>query len=367
VSAAGAGLTRVTPKELEAWTPRSASHARILALVVRRGAHRQIEVMDTVTGQLTPVTRDPVDHWNPSLSSDGRFVTWHQAPTGSPRKSLEPAASPPGTHLAMLRVEGAFPAFSPDGKRLALTSGDFGGLDLLEVEGGNRRRIYSDPPRKVFAVAWSRGSDRLAFSSGPTFQGPGAPVDLVLLEADGSGFRKLTSESGNNAFPSFSPDGERLVFRSGREGAMNLFTIKADGSDLRRLTTGRWTDTMPDWSPAGDQIAFASNREGEFEIWLVKPDGANLRKLVGGGGRNNHPHFSPDGKWIVFASQRAGYTAEEISLPHQPQPYGDLFAIRLDGEGLVRLTHSPFEEGTPAWGPAAAKRGSGAPAGKSGD
>ena len=63
-------------------------------------------------------------------------------------------------------------------------------------------------------------------------------------------------------------------------------------------------------------------------------------------------HFSPDGKWVVLTSQRAGYSAEEISLPFQFQPYGDLFAVRLDGTGLLRLTHNGFEEGTPAWGPA---------------
>jgi hypothetical protein len=51
-------------------------------------------------------------------------------------------------------------------------------------------------------------------------------------------------------------------------------------------------------------------------------------------------------------SQRAGYSAEEVSLPFQPQPYGDLFAVRLDGTGLLRLTHNGFEEGTPAWGQA---------------
>jgi hypothetical protein len=55
--------------------------------------------------------------------------------------------------------------------------------------------------------------------------------------------------------------------------------------------------------------------------------------------------------WVVFTSQRAGYSAEEITLAPQPQPYGDLFAIRLDGSGIVRLIHNAFEEGTPAWGP----------------
>jgi Tol biopolymer transport system component len=103
--------------------------------------------------------------------------------------------------------------------------------------------------------------------------------------------------------------------------------------------------------PTGEWIALASDRDGDFEIWLVHPDGTGLRKLVRGGGRNNHPHFSPDGQWLVFTSKRAGFSAEEISLPRQPQPYGDLFVVQRDGTGLTRLTHNGFEDGTPAWGP----------------
>src|SRR5262249_3404483 len=146
-------------------------------------------------------------------------------------------------------------------------------------------------------------------------------------------------------------DGKRLVFRSGRGGSKNLYIADRDGGNLRRLTEGKWTDTMADWSPTGEWIVFASNRDSNFEVWLIRPDGGGLRKLVGGGGRNNPPPCPPDGKWGVFPSQRAGYSAEEISLPRQPQPYGDLFAVRIDGSGLLRLTHNGFEEGTPAWSP----------------
>ena len=128
--------------------------------------------------------------------------------------------------------------------------------------------------------------------------------------------------------------------------------MNGDGMGVRRLTRGAWTDTMADWSPAGDWIAFASDRDGEFAIWMIQPDGAGLHRVIGGGGRHNHPHFSRDGRWLVFTCQRAGYSAEEVALPHQPQPYGDLFAIGTDGTGLVRLTHNGYEEGTPAWGPA---------------
>ncbi len=297
------------------------------------------------------ITDGATDHWNPAVAPDGRSVLYHQAAPDSASPNVEPWGTPPGTRLRMLRMAGAFPAFSPDGRRIALTGGGFGSLDVMASDGTGRRTIYPGESRGMFSVSWAHEGDRIAFSRGPVFQGPGGKVDIVSVRPDGSEARTLTGEPGNDGFPSFAPDGRRLVFRSGRGGSKNLYIMDADGADVRRLTEGRWTDTMCDWSPAGDMIAFASDRDGDFEVWLIRPDGTGLRKLVGGGGRNNHPHFSPDGRWVVFTSQRAGYSAEEISLPSQPQPYGDLFAVRIDGTGLMRLTHNGFEEGTPAWGP----------------
>jgi len=64
----------------------------------------------------------------------------------------------------------------------------------------------------------------------------------------------------------------------------------------------------------------------------------------------NHPCFSPDSKSLVFTSDYAGLSAEPISVPHQFQPYGDIFICRIDGTGLTRLTHSSNENGTPGWG-----------------
>jgi putative membrane-bound dehydrogenase-like protein len=345
----GSGLQRITPKEIEASMPRGSSHAQFLAMVVKRGEHRQIEVMDLDTRKLTPITSDATDHWNPSMSSDGRHVTWHQA---SPveASNVETWTTPDSTKLRMLRVAGAFPAFAPDGKRLALTGGRFASVDVMNLDGSGRKTVFGGKGTNVFSLSWSHGDERIAFTLGTPFAGANGDVEILAVKPDGSDRVQLTKDNGNDGFPSYSPDGSRLVFRSGRDGSKNLYTMKVDGTDIRRLTEGKWTDTMCDWSPLGDWIAFASDRGGNFEIWLVQPDGGGLRKLVGGGGRNNHPHLSPDGRWIVFASQRAGYTAEEVSLPHQPQPYGDLFAIRIDGRDLVRLTHTPFEEGTPAWG-----------------
>jgi Tol biopolymer transport system component len=347
----GSGLEQITATDTEAFTPRVSADGKWLVAAVLRGGHRQIELIDLATRKRTALTDEATDHWNPSISSDGQHVVYHKRTPGLTIPNVELWGAPPGTGLKMLRLAGAFPAFAPDGKRLALTGGSFAALDVMNLDGTGRKRIYRGKRRGLFSTSWAHHGDRIAFAVGGVFQGPEGEVDLLTIRPDGSDVKKLAG-SGNNGFPAFSPDGKRLVFRSGRDRtAKNLYLINTDGSGLRRLTNGKWTDTMCDWSPDGKWITFASDRDGNFAVYLIQPDGTGLRKVVGGGGRNNHPHFSPDGKWIVFTSQRAGYSAEEISLPRQPQPYGDLFAVRLDGSGLLRLTHNGFEEGTPAWGP----------------
>jgi Tol biopolymer transport system component len=350
----GSHLERMTPPDVEAFTPRASADGKWLAAAVRRGAHRQIELMDLNTRQLTAVTKEATDHWNPSVSANGTRVVYHRTTPGLAVPHVELWGSPPGTNLKLLRLAGSFPAFAPDGKRLALVANGFARLDVMNLDGSGRRTLYTGTNRGVFSTSWAHHGDQIAFAVGGVFQGAKAGVDLMAVRPDGTDMHPLTGEAGNNGFPAFSPDGKQLVFRSGREGSKNLYVMNRDGTGLRRLTEGKWTDTMCDWSPAGDWIVFASDRGGGFEVWLIKPDGTGLRKLVAGGGRNNHPHFSPDGRWVVFTSMRAGYSAEEISLPSQPQPYGDLFAVRVDGTGLLRLTHNGFEEGTPAWGPAVA-------------
>ncbi len=346
----GSSLTRITPPDLEAFTPRTSVDGKWLVLARLRGEHRQIELMDLSTGKLTPLTTEATDHWNPSISPNGRQVVYHKTTNGLAVPNVELWGTPLGTDLKLLRVAGAFPSFSPNGKRLALV-GDLARLDLMNTDGSGRKTLYTGQSGGLFSTSWGRQGDQIAFAVGGVFQGAGAAVDLMAVRPDGSGLSQLTRQAGNNGFPAFSPDGRQLVFRSGRGGNKNLYLMNNDGTGLKQLTRGEWTDTMCNWSSPGDWIVFASDRDGDFDIWLIKPDGSGLRKLIGGGGRNNHPHFSPDGKWVVFTSQRAGYSAEEVSLPFQFQPYGDLFAARIDGTGLLRLTHNGFEEGTPAWGP----------------
>uniref|UniRef100_A0A2P2Q756 Uncharacterized protein n=1 Tax=Rhizophora mucronata TaxID=61149 RepID=A0A2P2Q756_RHIMU len=363
-------VERVTPPGLHAFTPAtSPGNSKFIAIATRRpnSNYRHVELFDLAKNEFIELTRlvsPQSHHLNPFISPDSTRVGYHRcrgANNGqkSTRLLLENVRSPI-SELSLFRVDGSFPSFSPAGDRIAYV--DFPGVYVANRDGSNRRQVY---PRMSFSTAWNPVRQGIVYtSSGPTFASESTEVDIITINVDDAdqenNFKRLTTNGENNAFPSVSPDGKWVVFRSGRSGYKNLYIIDAEEGErggLYRLTEGPWSDTMCNWSPDGEWIAFASDRvnpgSGSFELYLIHPNGTGLRKLVqsGSAGRTNHPSFSPDGKSIVFTSDYAGISAEPISNPHHYQPYGEIFTIKLDGSNLKRLTHNSYEDGTPAWAP----------------
>jgi Tol biopolymer transport system component len=348
----GTGEKLVTPSDLDVCTPAASRTPNRLAVAVLRKNGRQIELLDLATGTLSPVTHSQGDHWNPSLSADGTRVVYHKIAPGLAGPRVERWGSPPDSELQMLRiVDGMFPAFSPDNKHIAIIDGVFDAgrrsVAIMDSDGTGHKRIWSGNS-DLFSLSWAPTGNMLTFSSGGYFRGPKTEIDIAAIRTDGSDLKTVIADGSNNGWLCFAPDAGRFVFRSGRSGSKNLYVANADGSAVRPLTRGNWTDTMAHWSPKGDWIVFASNRDGDFHLWLIQPDGTGLRKLFGGA-RHLHPQFSPDARWVVFASSYAGTSVEGVSLPRTDEPFGELFAIRIDGTGLIRLTHNGSSEGTPAW------------------
>jgi Tol biopolymer transport system component len=170
-----------------------------------------------------------------------------------------------------------------------------------------------------------------------------------MVNADGSGFRELTSSPNNNGFPSLSPDGRRFVYRTFGPDGEGLRVMNVDTKAVTTLTSGY--DNFPLWSPRGDLIMFSRLEKGDYEIFTIKPDGTGLRRLTSSPGNDAHQGWSPDGEHIVFASSRLGFK-DEVIYTDAPQPYGELFVMRYDGSDVQQLTDNQWEDGTPAWQPA---------------
>ena len=134
-----------------------------------------------------------------------------------------------------------FPAFSPDGKRLLYSQyGNNGAnagetsVEILDVMPLTHAVFHQDGVSAYDAV-WSPSGDVIALSVGRYFRTPGIPAaQVALIKPDGSGFRAIADDGSNNGFPSWSPDGKRIVFRRGKK--LMILTL-ADGS-VAPLTHG---------------------------------------------------------------------------------------------------------------------------------
>jgi Tol biopolymer transport system component len=96
------------------------------------------------------------------------------------------------------------------------------------------------------------------------------PLDLWVMNADGSGKRRLTDNGATNWSPSWHPDGKRIVFSSNMDDwkpelkrfgrNFELYLMNLDGTGLERLTYNDTFDSFPMFSPDGKKLSFAANR-----------------------------------------------------------------------------------------------------------
>ncbi|CAM6084590.1 unnamed protein product [Calypogeia fissa] len=362
---------RVTPPGVHAFTPSASRTGDWIAVATRRPGsnYRHVEMFDLQSRTFTKVTENispNANHYNPFISpSSGKIVYHHCRGEGKIVPLFEPLVSPV-SGLALLRLNGTFPSVSHDGSLLAYVPGTFDQVIVTRWNGEGKRTIFSGP---AFGTAWDWKRKGVVYiASGKTFSPELATVHIIAIfdahaepstSNEENKYQILTKDgTGNNAFPSPSPDGKELVFRSGRNGHKNLYIMDAMNGEeggIRQLTDGPWTDTMANWSPTGEWIAFSSNRDDpnreHFTGYLIHPDGSGLRKILDDNGRVNHLSFSPDGQSLVFTSDFAAVSGEPIACPNQFQPYGEIYIAKVDGSAPQRLTHNQYEDGTPCWGP----------------
>ena len=164
-----------------------------------------------------------------------------------------------------------------------------------------------------------------------------------VLVTDGSTTTQLTSHSGKDIDPAWSPDGSKIAWASdqpdagGSEGHTNIWVMDADGTDMVNLTDGPVTSGFanagvePTWSPAGNWIAYSY----QGDIWVMPSAGGPETNLMPEAGAENagiHPSFSPDGR-IAFVRN------------------GDIWVMDTDGQNAKPLTVTAAAEKYPDWSP----------------
>jgi Tol biopolymer transport system component len=185
-----------------------------------------------------------------------------------------------------------------------------------------------------------------------------------VMNADGSGLRRVSGGLGRTTCGYFFDGGERILYSSTHHAGdecpprpdysrgyvwalydYDIYAARADGSDLRVLMRSAGYDAEATLSPDGETIVFTSTRDGDLDIYSMAVDGSNIRRLTTDLGYDGGPFFSPDGSLIVYRAWHPE-TPEEAEayqalLAHnlvQPSRM-EIFVMNADGSGRRQVTN----------------------------
>ena len=225
-------------------------------------------------------------------------------------------------------------AWAPDGTRIAFTSNRTGRYRLyVMVADGTGERLVPTALPNIRQPAWSPDGKSIALVAGD----PTLNTDLYVLDLGSGRSRRLTRTPVDESSPSWSPDGERIAYSRRKVNATattlhgDVYVVPATGGSSRNVTaTPAVDDLSPAWSPDGAWIAFTSITGNQTRLEVIRPDGTG-RRVVAHGLALTDPSWSPDSQRIAFSSS--------IGLE----------VIGVDGKGLTQITDEIDID--PAWRP----------------
>lgn len=168
------------------------------------------------------------------------------------------------------------PAWSPDGKSVLLSEGEFPDVNLLLVSLETfESKALTQGANPKYAAAFSPDGKKIAF----TQMSRNKDERGIWLLDPATGQRLRLTEQGE--YLNWAPDGKSLVFHKPDGELFAIYSVGADGKNLRKLSSGEFDDELPRWSADGSKIYFQSKRTsaGNWELYEMQPDGSGQKRL----------------------------------------------------------------------------------------
>jgi Tol biopolymer transport system component len=213
---------------------------------------RDLWVMNADGKNRINITNSPnVDEWQPAWFPSGKKIAYLASEENAGIEVATLGDNGKVAKTTVLTSDGAEPAISPNGKRLAFYSTRDGDAEIYVMrtdapEGPNNRPVkltdnatYSDSQPD-----WSPDGSRIVYTSARG----GNWEDIFVMRADGSRKKRLTRNPARDQYPAFSPDGKYIVFTSDRDRYQEIWKMKADGTRPTKLTNNG-DNLQPDWQP----------------------------------------------------------------------------------------------------------------------
>ncbi len=265
-------------------------------------------VTQLASGKLTRLTFDGLTIDGLAWTADGREIVFSSRRGGS-FNSLWQIRAGGGTpeRVSAFGEDVISPAISHDGNRLAYTRQlDDMNIWSLSLDAAGRVTAKTPLIASTFRDSdpdYSPDGKRIAFTSGRN-----GSFGIWVCDFDGSNPRLLFDGGPYvTGSPRWSPDGRKIAFDTrakdpARVGNPSIWTVDAEGGEPRRLTEAGTGDVAPSWSRDGAWMYFASTRSGSLQIWKMPSQGGAAVQVTRKGGFEGFE--SADGQYLLYVKSR---------------------------------------------------------------
>jgi len=206
--------------------------------------------------------------------------------------------------------------------------------------GAHPTRLTNDGEAENYP-SWSPDGKRLVYQR--DFNG----AAIYVINADGTGQQRLSPTPGFDVTPSWSPDGTKIVYvrlhsapqPNSPPPVTDIRVMNVDGTGDQAILANTVFSVEPRWSVNNQLVFMSMMNSSNLQIYVMNVDGTNLRQLTNNTANNGDPVWSPDGTRITFGSDREGGNKLNI------------FVMNADGSQVAQLTHFdvPDEAGDTNW------------------
>jgi len=243
------------------------------------------------------------------------------------------------------QVSDGYPVLSSDDNNIVFSSNRSGAYQIYVCgsDGSNIVQLTDSKGSNVCPV-WSPDGSMIVFASERDNDS-----EIYIMNADGTGQKRLTFQPGDDSHPKFSPDGKHIIFNSPRTSPdlsvswtsqyFEIFTMDIEGNNVKQISALKSVCTYPSFSPDGKKIVFRQLLKGpglnwsldsirfNSEVFIMNSDGSNLVNISNSRAYDGWPLWMPDSKSIIFTSNRGGL-----------KNMGQLYTVMLDGSNPFRIS-----------------------------
>lgn len=253
-----------------------------IAFLSNRDGQPDVYVMQADGTNVIRLTRSAEQESAPYWSPDSKRI--HFAVSGKDSSRIDSIDADGSNQKTIGTVPGRVVGFNRNGTRVFVARGTWTEVTLLltDLDGSHPKQL-TDGSSVAWNPKWSPDGKVIAY----TGRDAGGVLHIYIMNADGSNPRQLThidASEGQGQCPAWSPDGRRLAIQTTRkDGPGHVWIVDYPSGTAHKLVAHEalFEDELPFWFPDGKRLAFQSNRSGRMEVWTMNADGTNLRQLTG--------------------------------------------------------------------------------------